>query len=209
MSDNPYMVTRRRAVHLIVQAAAWPLAARQQPSAVVVLIGAPGSGKSTIAGMLAKQFGHVVIDAAKVAADNRATLEKRRTRGIQNMDLIEDPGMNELMRREIENSNLSQGIILDGYPATKFQADFLTELRKTGRIPAVTVLQLDVPDEVIRKRIGASMTQEQIEQRIKDYRRELENASLYYPEARVIKIDANRPPEETFRAVLAAMGVSK
>lgn len=176
---------------------------------LIILIGAPGSGKSTIASMLSRQSGFTVVDAAKLAEENKAVLDKRRPAGLANMDRVEDPGMNALMRSVLEKADWSKGVILDGYPATKFQADFLTQLRKEGRIPAVRVIQLDAPDEVIRRRLAAGASAEQIEQRIKDYRRELENAALYYPEAQVVRIDSNRSPEATFADVRKALDAKR
>lgn len=172
---------------------------------MVVLIGAPGSGKTTMAKMLAAETKMTLIDAAAVAEVNKSTLARRRNPGLASMDLVEDPGMNQLMRAEIERAGTAKGIILDGYPATKFQADYLTALYREGRLPRTIVIQLDVPDEVVRQRLKGLAGDAAIEQRIKDYRRELDNAALYYPEAKVVRVNSNRKPEETFADVRKAI----
>jgi adenylate kinase len=200
------MFSRREWIQML---AAAPLAAQSKPGALIVLIGAPGSGKSTISAMIVKQYGYTAIQAADVAERNKAELEKRRRPGIASMELTEDPAMNSLMKAELVKADLRKGVVLDGYPATKFQADFLAQLRKEGLIPPVIVLQLDTPDAVIRQRLAKSAKPEEIEQRIKDFRRELENASLYYPEARVVRIDSNRAAEATFADVKKALDAGK
>jgi adenylate kinase len=200
------MFSRREWIQML---AAAPLAAQSKPGALIVLIGAPGSGKTTISSMIVKEYGYTAIQASEVAERNKATLEKHRRPGITSMDLTEDPAMNALIKAELVKADLGKGVVLDGYPATKFQADFLTQLRKEGLIPLVTVIQLDTPDEVIRQRLAKSAKPEEIEQRIKDFRRELENASLYYPEARLVRIDSNRPAKATFADVKKALDVSK
>ncbi len=126
------------------------------------------------------------------------------------MDRVEDPGMNALIRSVLEKADWSKGVILDGYPSTKFQADFLTQLRKEGRIPAVRVIQLDAPDEVIRRRLAAGASPEP--DRAADQGLSNGNwrtAALYYPEAQVVRIDSNRSPEATFADVRKALDAKR
>ncbi len=79
MRDNRRMVRFGRRRFGILLGFAMREAAAQGPTgSLVILIGAPGSGKSTIASMLSRQYGFTVVDAALVAEENKALLDKRR-----------------------------------------------------------------------------------------------------------------------------------
>ena len=65
--------------------------------------------------------------------------------------------------------------------------------------------QLQVPDDIIRERSRKTGRQSDnsqiIEQRIKDYHREMDAISFYFPKANIVAVDANKPEAEVWKAV--------
>ena len=102
---------------------------------------------------------------------------------------------------------MTKGLILDGYPATKDHADFLAKLVTEGRIPRAVVIQLAIPDDVVQKRMMGSHEARDgiLEQRLKDYHREMDMAKVYYPIADIVTIDATANVATVTKKVNAAL----
>ena len=84
-------------------------------------------------------------------------------------------------------------LILDGYPASKDHADFLTKVVAEKGLGKVLVIQLEVPDKVARKRLKGEKP-EQIEQDLKDYHREMDFLQDYFPDTDIVKMDGSKKP---------------
>jgi adenylate kinase len=176
---------------------------------VIVLIGPPGGGKTTQSEFLKKEFGITTITVEDLIKNNPSALAKYRTEGIDPGPPQSSPALNELVADALSKMDLTKGVVLDGYPATKDQADHLAGLVGKHALPGPIVIQLDVPDDVVRERLKKrgreDDTPEVIAQRLKDYHRELDMLRSYYPEANIWTVDGSRSPEEvsqTIRSIL-------
>ena len=92
--------------------------------------------------------------------------------------------------------DLANGVVLDGYPATKDQADHLAALASKPNLPPLIVIQLDTPDDVARERLSkgsAPTAPELIEERLKNYHREMDMIRSYYPEANIWTVNGDKP----------------
>ena len=69
--------------------------------------------------------------------------------------------------------------------------------------------QLEVPDEVIRERAektGQESNRPQVlEQPIKDYHREMDAISLYFPKAKIVPVNGNQPEADVWKAIRAGL----
>ena len=95
-------------------------------------------------------------------------------------------------------------MILDGYPASKEQGDYLADLVQKLNLPKPVIIQLRLSDQAVRKRLK-NESPEDIEQGLKDYHREIDFAHVYFPQAAIHEIDASKSPEavaEEIRKVL-------
>lgn len=176
---------------------------------VIVLIGPPGSGKTTQSEFLKKTFGIPTITIEDLIRNNPATLAKYRTDGIDPGTPQSSPALNELVQQALSKMDLTKGVILDGYPATKDQADHLAGLVRKLALPSPIVIQLDVPDNVVRDRLKGrgreDDTPEVVARRLKDYHRELDMVRSYYPQANIWTVNGAGSPEEvseTIRSIL-------
>jgi len=197
----------RRVLPIAFCAAAF-LAAADRPF-VVVLIGPTGSGKTTQADFLKRRYSIPSINIDEIIQQNRAELNSEKTPGINEGSPQESLGINELVRDRLKRMNPARGFVLDGYPASKDQADYLAALLRDLHLPAPVILQLDVPDAVVKERLAKRHRSDDkpapIEQRLKDYHREMDMIRDYYPQANIWTVDGTRTPAEVSKTIVSIL----
>jgi adenylate kinase len=191
-------------VAVSVLAAAQAVAAASGPGEglVIILAGPPGSGKTTQAEFLKKEYGIPFLSAAEVfrkSHGKKSRVSKGLAAQTASGELLSDDSLNDLMIEHIKKSDHKKGFILDGYPATPSQAAFLIDnVRGMGLQPPVIIL-LDVPDDLLRTRMSkrgrADDSRANIDRRIAEYRAEVDAMREYYDRFRVIRIDGTQSPE--------------
>ena len=160
---------------------------------VVLIIGPPGSGRTTQANLLKKNPGMPVISADDLIARDTNKFQKYKTPALHGVDPHLDPALNNLVEEALKTADLSRGVVLDGYPASKVQGDFLTGLGQRLGLSRPIIIHLAVPDEVVRKRLK-SQNRPDLEDQIKDYHREFDFVRQYFPEADISTIDGTKKP---------------
>jgi adenylate kinase len=123
-----------------------------KPNYHIVLLGAPGSGKGTLAKHLVTQYGFKHISTGdmfrKVIASN-TPLGQQLKNIVATGALVSDDITNAVMKDQLlALVNDKTGFILDGYPRTIAQAQFLDNIAKPHLI-----LLIDVEKELAIKRI--------------------------------------------------------
>ena len=122
---------------------------------IVILLGAPGSGKGTQASKISEVFSIPQISTGDMlrTAKSNGTLEKRYLDIMDQGGLLPDEAMIGLIERRITDTDCRAGFILDGFPRTVPQAEAL-ETMLSGRALAIgAVIQIDVPRHMIEERI--------------------------------------------------------
>ena len=160
---------------------------------VVVLIGAPGSGKTTQAGILSKERGMAVISAADLISRNQQSFAKFKQPNIQGLEPRVDPALNGLVEEALKSINSTSGVLLDGYPAASNHGAYFFELAKKLNLAKPIVIHLQIPDDVARKRLK-SRKDSNLEQDLKDYHRELDFAREYFTQVTIHDIDGTKKP---------------
>ncbi len=145
-----------------------------------------------------------LISADDLIDQNHQAFEKYRRPEIHGVEPRVDPVLNKLVEAKLRALDLSHGVILDGYPAAKEQGDYLRDLITRLNLPRPVIIQLVVPDGVVRKRLK-SENREDVEQRLKDYHRELDFARIYFPQADIREIDGTKPPATVAKAIQSAL----
>jgi len=175
---------------------------------LVILIGPPLSGKTTFITSMSKTYGMPAISIEDLITDNAAELDKLRPQGTSLAEMRYDPAMSRFFQSRVKTTDLSHGLLLDGYPATVLQGQDLAKMIPDLKLLPF-VLQLEVPDDVVRARAKKSGRESDspaiIEQRLKDYHREFDFASSFFPNAKIVKIDANQPEAKTWQAIQTAL----
>jgi adenylate kinase len=180
---------------------------------ILILIGAPGSGKNTQSAYLQKAYSIPVISADELVKGNPDAVASIQTIGVPAIDPRQDSIMNQLVQAKLKTMDTTKGFILDGYPATKDQADFLAGLMQQVQYPAPLVLQLDVPDSVAKKRLAKSGNpndrEPMLSQAIEDYHREMRFIQLYYPNVNIKQVNANQTREKVAKTIKAIVDANR
>ena len=91
----------------------------------LVLLGPPGAGKGTQAGVLSQRLkiAHVSTgDMLREEVHNGTTLGKKAKEYMEEGELVPDRLVTEIVKERLGRPDLKSGFILDGYPRTESQA---------------------------------------------------------------------------------------
>jgi adenylate kinase len=127
----------------------------------VVLLGAPGAGKGTIAKLLSEHDGSVQIstgDILRAAVKEGTELGKEAKGYMDRGDLVPDSLIMRMMEERLQSGDGEGGFILDGFPRTIPQAEELKKLIERLGIALDLVVNLEVPNEVILDRLTTRRT---------------------------------------------------
>lgn len=123
----------------------------------VILFGPPGAGKGTQGDLLAASTGLRKIstgDLLREAVRDGTPLGRKAKTFMDAGELVPDQVMLGLVQETLSKDGDARGFILDGFPRTLPQAEALDQmLREIGQ-PIEGVLMLEVPDDVIVKRLS-------------------------------------------------------
>ncbi len=123
----------------------------------LILFGAPGVGKGTQAKLLAEQFGipHISTGDMLRAAVAAGTPVGKQAKAVMDAGkLVSDDIMIGLVREVLKTPAAANGFVLDGFPRTLAQAKALTALFKELRIDRFSVINFEVDDEEVIRRLG-------------------------------------------------------
>ncbi|MEB3368752.1 adenylate kinase [Saccharopolyspora mangrovi] len=177
----------------------------------LVLVGPPGAGKGTQAAVLSEKLGvpHISTgDLFRANIGNSTPLGQKAKSYMDAGELVPDEVTNEMVRDRLGDEDAAQGFLLDGYPRNTAQAEVLTGILAEKDLELTAVVQFDVPEEELVKRMLArgrsDDTEDVIRRRLAVYHEETEPILGYYRD-KVIKIDALGSIEEITGRALEAL----
>ncbi len=188
-----------------------------------VIFGPQGSGKGTQSELLCKNYGFVHIslgDIFRWQMANHTKLAARITRIMNQGLLVPDEIVEEVVHDRLEEHDWNWGFVLDGFPRTRPQAEFLFE---NWNLDAV--IYLDVPDTVVEERVmkraatiqgGQTFTKrlddtpEVLRVRLREYHEKTKPLIDLYEERRILRrVDATKSVEEVFEDVVDQLKLAK
>lgn len=121
----------------------------------LLIVGPPGSGKGTQAGRIATEYGIPAISTGDIF---RANVKNETPLGVQVKaimdagDYVPDSLTNELIEDRLGQPDAERGFLLDGYPRTAAQVEYLDSLlaSKGESLTAVVQLTADL-DEIVER----------------------------------------------------------
>ena len=127
----------------------------------IILLGAPGAGKGTVAKLLTALDGSVQIstgDILRGAVKAGTALGKEAQGYMDRGDLVPDSLIMGIMEQRLQEPDCKKGFLLDGFPRTLPQADELGALLEKLNIKLDLVASIEVPREVILDRLTTRRT---------------------------------------------------
>jgi adenylate kinase len=117
---------------------------------MILLMGVAGAGKSTQGRFLADEHGYAWISTGEIL---RVLVTGKRRQEMLQGKLLSDEEIIEIMDKVFELIDTSQEFVLDGFPRTIPQADWLTGQVKNGRFNLNSVINLTASKDIVVKRL--------------------------------------------------------
>ena len=164
----------------------------------ILFLGAPGAGKGTQAELLSQSNSYLHLSTGELL---RKEIEMNTALGIEVKDimnrgeLVSDQLVLEIVKQNLNKDN--KGWILDGYPRNLSQADSLNKVLIEINQPLDLVFYLDIPEEVLIKRLllrgRKDDTEDTIRTRVNIYKKTTEPLIQYFKDLSLLEyIDADR-----------------
>lgn len=119
----------------------------------IIFLGAPGAGKGTQAERIAEAYSIPTVSTGNMireALANGTEMGLKAKAFIEAGQLVPDEVVIGIIKERLAKDDCANGFILDGFPRTIPQAEALEEMG----INIDKVVDIDVPDEVIKNRMG-------------------------------------------------------
>ena len=193
----------------------------------LILLGPPGAGKGTQAQRLVQKHGIVQLSTGEML---RAAVAAQTPIGLQAKDimasgsLVPDEMVISIISDRLDQPDMKNGFILDGFPRTVPQAEALDELLKKKHMKLDAVVELRVNESALLNRVESRVaemrtrgedvriddTPEVLSKRLASYRSLTEPLIHYYSERRkLLTVDGMMTIEHVTREInriLAAIG---
>lgn len=123
---------------------------------IIIMLGAPGTGKGTVAGLLQEKLGIKQVSTGDIFRKNikeGTELGILAEKYISEGKLVPDDITIKVVKDRLNEPDVENGIILDGFPRTVRQAEELDKILKEKEKKVDKVINLTTPDEEIIERI--------------------------------------------------------
>lgn len=123
---------------------------------VLLLFGPPGSGKGTQSRLITNWLGIPAIstgDMLRAEIQAGTELGQKAQSIMASGGLVGDDLVNEMLAQRVAKPDCKDGFLLDGYPRTVEQAEYLDSIIAMRKLPEPIVLHLDVPADALAGRL--------------------------------------------------------
>ena len=164
----------------------------------LLFLGAPGAGKGTQAELFSKTNSYLHLSTGELLR-NEIEMDSNLGRQVKDIinrgELVNDQLVLKIVRQNLDKDN--NGWILDGYPRNLSQANSLNEVLIEINQPLDVVFYLDIPEEVLIKRLllrgRKDDTEKTIRTRVDIYKKTTETLIQYFKDLSLLEyIDADR-----------------
>lgn len=124
----------------------------------IIMMGAQGTGKGTVAGFLKEELNLPHISTGEIFRKNikeQTELGKIATKYADEGKLVPDEITNEMVKNRLNELDCKNGFILDGYPRNIAQAKELDNILSQKNENVDLVVNLNTPTEEIVERVMA------------------------------------------------------
>lgn len=128
---------------------------------IIIMLGAPGTGKGTVGNLLAEKLGIPHISSGEIFRSyikSDDEIGKQVKNYISEGKLVPDELTIRILEKRLQEPDTKNGCILDGYPRTVTQAESLETLLKKENRAVKVAINLSLSDDEIVDRITKRRT---------------------------------------------------
>jgi adenylate kinase len=185
----------------------------------IVLLGPPGSGKGTQAALLKEELNvpHISTGALLRDAAERGTQLGLQAKALSDKgELVPDDVISGMLEERLNEADVANGFILDGYPRNLAQAKSLDILLARLGQPVEEAVLIDIDAEHIVKRIAkraqeegrADDNEETVRNRLRVYAEQTAPVANYYEEKGLLtRVLGDGTIPEIFQRVLSVLNL--
>lgn len=175
---------------------------------MIILMGVAGAGKSMQGRLLADEHGFAWISTGEIL---RVLITGKRRQQMLEGKLLSDQEVIDVVDKVLELIDTSEEFVLDGFPRTVTQADWLVDQAEKGRFKLTEVFNLQASEDVVRSRLMDRGRQDDTEAAINERFSEYKSVTLPILEhfkleqVRVCNIDASQSPRQVHDAIIRCL----
>lgn len=183
---------------------------------IMVVLGAPGSGKGTLSKELKKDYDFSHLSTGDII---RNSDDPELKKIIEGGNFVPDDMMIKILRRELRGLDLSKGIILDGFPRTIKQAKRLDSMLGKMGLGLNHAVYLEISDDVAKDRIRNrakkedrkdDSSEEVINKRFDEYKEKtLPLVDFYEKSRKLVRINAEGGKDDVLQKVVERLKLEK
>ena len=185
-----------------------------------IIIGPQGSGKGTQAAKLCADYELEHMSIGDIFRWNMAHHTKlaARVRKIMNQGLlVPDEIVEEVVRQRLDQHDWNYGFVLDGFPRTEAQAEYLFENYNLD-----AAIYLDIPEDVVYERVahrakvgeGSGFTKraddntDALKVRLREYfEKTAPLLDLFEKKGMLVRIDGTKSIDEVYESLCATLNL--
>ena len=160
----------------------------------LIFLGPPGAGKGTQAQKLSEncEVPHISTgDILRAAVKAKSALGQKAEGYMSAGELVPDELILDLIRERLAQEDTANGWLLDGFPRNVEQAEFLSSLLEDIGHSCDSVINMEVPDDVLVERMlargRADDKEDVIRNRLVVYRQQTEPLVAFYEGKALLK----------------------
>ncbi len=138
---------------------------------MIILLGVAGAGKSMQGRLFADEHGFAWISTGELF---RVLVTGERRQKMLEGELLSDVEVIELVDKTLRLIDLKKEFLLDGFPRTKPQVDWLVEQINSGRVVLTGIFNMTATEEVVKERLlrrgRPDDTEQAIAKRFEEYK---------------------------------------
>ena len=124
---------------------------------IIIMLGAPGTGKGTVASMLKDELNIPHVSTGDIFRKNiteGTELGKLAQSYMEKGALVPDEVTIDLVKSRLQEDDVKNGIILDGFPRTVNQAEALDEMLKEMGKEVDLTINISTPEDELVERVA-------------------------------------------------------
>ena len=182
---------------------------------ILVLLGAPGSGKGTLAKKMRDKFGFQIVSTGELIRNSN---DPKLKKIIEKGEFVPDDLMLDILEEAIEDMDPSKGIIIDGYPRTLDQAEDLDSLLGKMGLGLNHAIFLGITTDKAKERIEKRASKENrsddadpevIDKRFEEFKEKtLPIAGFYQKSRKLITVDSDKSEKDVYLQVKKALDLT-